>query len=54
MIEYTHFSFASGASPYITTTPQAKKSYCRMLTRKGYGIKRISQGFYLVNDRKEV
>ena len=49
---YTHFTFTSGANPYITITPRAKTNLIRRLRRRGYKVTRERLGWWIVNDRK--
>ena len=49
-----HFTFKSGANPYICVTKQDAKRNVKHWKDKGYAVKKLENGFYEVDDTKEV
>lgn len=52
MNNWTHFTYTSGANPYITTTEKSKRNLIRKYRRKGYIVTRIKYGFWIINDEE--
>lgn len=49
---WTLFDFASGANPYIATKQWRRKQLLRKCNRLGFGVRKVADGHYIINDRK--
>lgn len=49
---WTLFDFTSGANPYIATKQWRRKQLFRKCNRLGFGVRKVSDGHYIINDRK--
>lgn len=49
-MNWYHFTFTSGANPYICINWKSAEKNIRHYKRKGYKVERIDKTFYLVYD----
>ena len=52
MKQWAHFTYSSGANPYIAFTQTESRRVIRRWRQRGAEVKRIRPGFWIINDKE--